>query len=317
MLIHIGLHKTASSLLQERLFCRKDHGFERPTRDRRLIHDAFVLPGPLELTPGDALDDLRRARDAATAAGRVLVISHERLSGYPSSGGFDRRSIASRLRAAFPDARILMVVREQRAMIASMYLQTVSDGSSLPIGRFLSPSEPRLLRMPGFRPDYLEYDSLLALYRELFGERNVLLLPFEQLKSDPATALARIYDHVHSERSHVAPFDPDLLRTHVNRSRPMAYQALRRYFNVATRNQISDSGLFEFETAKAEAIFRALRPVAEVLRPLDSWLKKRLAAKVAHFCEGRYGASNARLEAATGLQLAPLGYDVTAPSVRP
>ena len=53
---------------------------------------------------------------------KVPVISHERLSGYPHSGGHDSKEIAHRLAAVFPNAKVVIVIREQKSMILSNYL---------------------------------------------------------------------------------------------------------------------------------------------------------------------------------------------------
>ena len=69
-----------------------------------------MLPDPLAYDPQDARELYLPHLAAATAEGRTLVLSHERLSGYPSSGGYDRALIAERLNASFPEAKILIVL---------------------------------------------------------------------------------------------------------------------------------------------------------------------------------------------------------------
>src|SRR3546814_10931344 len=55
-----------------------------------------VLPDALAYDPARVRDKFAAARADALAHGTTLVLSHERLSGYPSSGGHDRRMIADR-----------------------------------------------------------------------------------------------------------------------------------------------------------------------------------------------------------------------------
>lgn len=307
-LIHIGFHKTGTTLLQDHLFSRTDLGFAPLADARRTIPRAFVLRGGLTPLAATLRDDLRRAHDAARAAGQTLVISHERLSGYPASGGFDQGAIAARLHAVFPQARILMLIREQRAVIASMYLQTISDGGTLPLGRFLAPAEPELLRRPGFRFDYYDYDRVITRYAGLFGADRVLALPFEALRPDADAMAQRIVDFARGAQA--APCPPGVLHQPVNAARPMALQALRRQLNKLTRNQLNEGGLLPLPVTAVEAALRPVLPLLRRLRPAEALLRRRLHAQVAQACAGHYGASNARTAALTGQDLARLGYDV-------
>jgi len=49
----------------------------------------------------------------------VPVLSAERLSGNPDSGGYDSVHVAEYLAATFPEARVLIVIREQADMLVS------------------------------------------------------------------------------------------------------------------------------------------------------------------------------------------------------
>jgi len=308
-LLHIGFHKTASSLLQQRLFDRAELGLRLLENDRRRIHDAFVLRGALEPVDPEMQAALRAEAAEAAASGLSLVVSHERLSGYPASGGFDQGMIAERLKAVFPEARVLILIREQRAMLYSMYLQTLSDGGVLGLKRFLAPPEPGLLRAPLFRFDFYDYDRVIARYQALFGAENVLVLPFEALRTAPdATARHLIAHAAGPERA--AAYAAGGLSASVNRGRPLAFQALRRVMNMALRNQLSPNGLVSVPVTHVERAVRAVLPAAEILRPLDGLLKTRMQRRIAAACAGRYAASNAETARLTGLDLSAYGYEM-------
>ena len=107
------------------------------------------------------------------------------MSGYPASGGYDSQLIADRLHRMVPRARVLIVIREQKSFLRSMYSQYVTDGGDLPLSRFLNPPEPHLNRVPGWDFDFLAYHRLIGYYRKLFGPERVLVLPFELLTREP------------------------------------------------------------------------------------------------------------------------------------
>jgi hypothetical protein len=76
----------------------------------------------------------------AEREGLLPIVSFPRLSGHPYSGGYDSRPIADRIAQVFPEARILIVIREQRSTIVSTYKQYVHAGGE---GRSSSTSSSR------------------------------------------------------------------------------------------------------------------------------------------------------------------------------
>lgn len=236
-------------------------------------------------------------------------MSHERLSGYPPSGGYDRKLIADRLAATFPEARILIVIREQVSVIASMYSQYITDGGHLPLRRFLSTPEPGLGRMPGFRWSFYEFDLLIGYYRQMFGQDRVLVLPFELLLQDPQEFASSIMGFMG-----LSP-KPLARRGSVNRRRPVPMQTVQRHVNrLLTRNELSNSGLVGIPNLSRR--FARLRPFFEAMTPatVDAWLNQRRNAELMGLIGDHYAQSNRRTSALIGIDLSALGY---APSLRP
>jgi hypothetical protein len=122
------------------------------------------------------------------------VICWGRLAGQAFSGGYDTKEIADRLKAVFPDGRIVVVVREQRSMIVSTYKQYLKAGGPSGIEAFLQPGSDQGWRIPLFEFDYFQYHLLLGYYKKLFGPDNVLALPYEELVRDRRSFLTKIGD---------------------------------------------------------------------------------------------------------------------------
>lgn len=307
-LIHIGLHKTASSFLQERIFNNESLGFRRLKDDRRKVMDAFVLSGPFDNAPQALTDCIKKERDMAAREGLTFVISHERLSGYPGSGGYDRSIIAGRLFHTFPDARVLIVVREQKSVIRSMYLQYISDGGALSFNRYITDPEPKQRRVPCFSFDFYEYDKLVEHYIRLFGRDSVLVLPYEALKATPLSAVDKLIRFSSSVTGYDAAYF--LGGGEVNSTRPFMVQWIRRVVNSMLRSQQSNYGLCTVPVKSVEGVFRRLEGIflpLKIADPLfDSSLKKRVESVVA----GRYGQSNARLQELLDIDLKSLGYEL-------
>jgi hypothetical protein len=311
MLIHIGYHKTASTALQDYVFRREDSGFACWPDDRKLVHPYLVCRSPYEPVSEDARADLQRQADEAREVGRCFVISHERLSGYFATGGFDSEAIARRLAAAFPAARVLVVVREQGAMLESFYSQYISDGGVLPFRKFMRPISQNLRRAPEFDLDYLCYDRLVACYRSLFGAERVLVLPFELLRSDPAGFVSRIGTHC-SVSVDAAAYAGGLPRT--NERRSVLVQGIIRQVNRLQRSQLNPGGLFETVPVHraGQAHSRRLSGPVDALTPgfVERAILEPRRRHIAKLIDGYYAASNARLEEMTGLALGDFGYSL-------
>jgi len=188
ILIHVGYHKTGTTWLQTGFFRDEKIGFLKPW-ESGIIRQQIVSPSEFEF-------DASRARTVLLEQSQkkdrdyVLVMSDERLSGSPHSGGYDSALIANRLAASFPEARILIVIREQNSAIYSIYHQYVRDGGAASLKNYLTPRNTA--EVPQFHFVHLEYHHLISLYYKLFGRSNVLVLPFEWLSKSPDDFLSRI-----------------------------------------------------------------------------------------------------------------------------
>lgn len=179
-LIHIGYHKTGTTWLQNHLFSRADAGFVVPFDRKTALQHALISPSPLMFDAAECRAFLRPSVDRLLAAGCIPVISSESLSGEINSGGWQAKEMADRIKSVFPDARVLVVIREQKSMILSSYTMYLRGHGLASLKDFLDPPRPAL-GQPFFSLDYLNYDRLIAYYQTLFGRDRVLALPYELL----------------------------------------------------------------------------------------------------------------------------------------
>lgn len=157
MLIHIGFHKTGTSWLQQTLFATDP--FVTPWRSREIAAQ-IILPNELSFDSAEALralEDVAESGGGSTGRELLRVLSWERLSGSPHAGGFDAAQIAGRLHEMYPDARVLIGVREQRSMTLALYRQYVRDGGGGHVAGLFVPAQPSgdptvPLRTPGVSP---------------------------------------------------------------------------------------------------------------------------------------------------------------------
>ncbi|MGB3238363.1 MAG: hypothetical protein WBB29_08710 [Geitlerinemataceae cyanobacterium] len=183
MLIHIGYPKAASTWLQNVVFSDEKAGFFAPWGlPSGEATEQFVIANAFKFSAENARQAFTAGLAEAQRRNLVPVISQETLIGSQIRGCYWGKEVADRMAATFPDAKILMVIREQKATILSSYREHIKMGETTTLDRFIGAYD----RKPGFGPpcqlDYLEYDRTIAYYHNLFGAENVLVLPFELLR---------------------------------------------------------------------------------------------------------------------------------------
>ncbi len=203
LLVHIGLHKTATSWLQENLFTRTELGFYGPAESKKrraLVKNVghFLVADESEHLINEWEFDAGAVRaslaNLEAREGIWPVVSYERLSGHPLSNGFDRQMICHRIKAVFPKARILICIREQGAIILSNYMQYLRNGGWNTPEAFLNHRPDG--RQPTTTLKFWEYHTLVSMYYNVFGRNSVLVLPYELFAREPHSYIRQISDFV-------------------------------------------------------------------------------------------------------------------------
>ena len=296
LLVHVGFHKTGTTWLQTGLFADGAAGFVRPWRTQA-IRDALVLGEPFDFNADRVRE--RFAPGLAEAAGQELVpvLSDERLSGSPHAGGHDAALVAERLAAVFPEARVLLVFREQVDAIHSIYRQYVRDGGVASLAAYLHPRRPA--EIPQFRFGHFEYYRPIRRYRELLAAERVLALPFEQLVGDPRAFVDRIL--AFSGLPTGVPYRSGARYPALG----AATLALKRWANRwLVRTALSPAAPFYVKDHER----RFERIDRYVPRRLSERLDRSGRRTIAEAVGGRYAESNRQTAELTGFDLAALGY---------
>jgi hypothetical protein len=309
VLIHIGYHKTGTNWLQRRFFSDPATGY-RWLGKRPGTHPVrrFVKDGPFEFDPGSVRAALEPMIAEAERDRLLPVISLERLSGSLVSGGHDSERIADRLHEVFPDGRILVVVREQRSLVLTTYKGYVLQGGAAPLAQFLDPPRSRGRRVPWFDDGYLEYDRLVGYYRSLFGDEQVLALPFDQFVENGRAYVVRIADFAGR------PVPPEVLdrlpyghREKVRTTSAGTLAVVRRINHFTPRTDVNPTPLLESRLARRLADGLIDR---DWLRSRSATAEERLRREVDEWAGARFAESNRRLAELTGADLGSYGWVV-------
>ena len=293
-LVHIGMPKCASTWLQKHFF-RPRNGF-REAVSPYYTYFGFVYPGSFQWT------QYRDRIDLATPDDLVPVISAEALVGNPLTGGQDGEANLHRLQAAIPEARILIVIREQESMLRSLYKLLVNFGYPYRIETVL---ENRLaVNVPTFTLQFLLYDHIIDAYQQAFGKESVLVLPYEVFKAAPGEFLEPVRQFC--EVDTVAR--PLKVNTDVreNTNRSLTSIELKRLYNrYVARTRLSMGGFADPGEISGKGNVHPWVPGF-----IERTLEQRFTRQVREKTRGYYAESNARTQSLAGLDLAAYGYQL-------
>jgi hypothetical protein len=192
VLVHIGYPKTATTWIQEFLFQPEAGMRWLGKKGRRHPVRQLVRVLPFQFDAGAFRARFEPLLKAVESEGLLPVVSFERLSGHPFSGGYDAKELSARLKDVFPDAGVLIVIREQRSMILSTYKWYVAKGGPSSLRGFLKSPRSGDRRVPWFDMQHFEYHHLIDHYRQLFGTEAVQVLAYEQFLRDPQWFVADV-----------------------------------------------------------------------------------------------------------------------------
>jgi hypothetical protein len=199
------------------------------------------------------------------------------------------------------------VIREQRTMMLSIYKQYVMRMGKDRFEFVWRDRTIRERRRPGPSREVYEYHYLIEYYQRLFGKDRVLVLPFEQLRTDAVGFVGEIMRFIGR------PAPATVTEEQENVALPSAAVAAIRYLNIVFR-MIGIGTVFAGPISDRRS--RRVRLV--VLRALGVLLPKRLSTRTdqrwrqsaLELAEGRFAESNKRTAELTGLDLGQYGYDI-------
>lgn len=312
-IIHIGLHKTATSWFQTRFY---PNLLSHRWIDRVEVRKA-LLTGAFDFDPAAA-----RLRLGLDEDPQPFVLCDEDLSGILHNGGlmtgFLARGLAERLHQLAPEAQIVILVREQVSFAAACYHQYVREGGTGSPARYLFPEQYRHLskvrpfKTPRFDVSQLDATGLISHYDKLFGPENVHVFAYEQFAREAGAFLAQFKGRLKIEGG------PANAGHAVNASYRRGLLPLARMFNLFTERSVADKRLIlhipYWYAARKHLLARLNRLSLFGGRLTPDEL---FGADAAAWLRGRFAEANRQLERRIGVPLAPLGYALDAPPVDP
>lgn len=302
MLVHIGYHKTATSFLQKRVFSQ-DGLFSLPwgAQSGQAV-EYFVLTHSERFSPSEIrqnfIDQLPDDDDT------VAVISHEALSGQPTKGRYYADRVAMRIHETFPEARIVIGIREQKKLLASLYYQYVKMGGTDPITKFIKTPTHRAGFRPTVRLDHFEYDLMLQLYQRHWKREDILVLPMEALESDHDRYVGQLLEFAGRPEDRIAPRDA------VNIRRSGVAMRMERAFNRILPPPNPRPERYRDYPLAYRLKNRTLKVLERVVpsQTLDQIEHTKIVKHIENVVGDYFQDSNRRLAEMAGLDLKALGY---------
>ena len=296
LLIHIGFFRTASTFLQKRVFPIIDDSFKFE-HNLRLILDNLVYANSLTFNQKKTIPIFKEYLSNK----KIKILSYECLSGHPYSGGINQNEILQRLKVMFPNSSILIIFREQRDHIKSIYKKYIREGGKKKIDYFLDKKQS--IHNISFKKRYLNYFDIISKYKEKFGNDKVLALPFELLKYEPINFVSQITDFL-DIKINIQKIKFEKL----NESSKFGFFEIERLINkIHARDPILDLNKNNNKNLK---YYNIIKYVINSVIP-DFILKKtelRLEQKIDYFCKNYFCLNNLRLQKELKLDLKKYGY---------
>ena len=212
--IHIGLPKTASTLLQTLVFPNIEGvtHISRPYTQENHAFNKLQYADDSLYDPEELRSELRYILGARTSD-TPLLISDELLSGTPFYNFLNRGLIAHRLAEVLPQSEIILFLRGQRSIIRSLYNQYVKlgwctdeldshfisqPGPGFSLREFLAGNRSWNIRnryishRSYMNQQHFLYYELVRFYKHTFGKVHVFL--YEDLATEPHSILGKLAD---------------------------------------------------------------------------------------------------------------------------
>lgn len=302
ILFHIGYHKCGSTLLQRQLF--KRHPQIKYVSRRHYAH---------EILNCNALD-----RDYTIFDRHIentflnnIVFSCEEFLGNFHNGGLNgnfTKLFLTELVDTYPESKFLIVIRNHKDLISSIYGQYIKEGGSLSEKRFLFNNMREFrYRGPGFCFDLFKYARIIEFMLSIVPVENLKVILFEDLVED--------YEHVTTDICQFINVEPD-----VSISQRMENEALSRkglqimkFLNLFCEGDVlQGEKMFNLKKQRTNKNARLSR--LRYISFLDRVILKKLSSKyklkkeTQQFIDEYFAGDNVILENLLSRQLTSKGY---------
>lgn len=237
--LHLGIHKTASTFLQKDIFSQFKGIMTYVPRDELVEFKKYILyTCDFEFKPSEALKIFTHTVRSRASS---VIISDEEFYANPYISIMDRKRNFDRIKLVFgSELYCIIFLREQRALIKSLYNQYVKTGGSAKFRDFIYYQKHPV----NFSLSYLKYDCYIEYISNSIGHEKFQIILFEEFEKNKIDVLKEImsfigYNHTFSDK-------PQKIR--INKSVPEKNLSTFRFWNKIIKSPKQPYLFFSFRT---------------------------------------------------------------------
>jgi hypothetical protein len=309
--IHIGFPKCASTSLQRGFFAKcpcldfvgRDDNWQKnvPSHHLPLLQlgtlDEVHYQRNRQQIEDSLLGSFREGDFTRVLSDEILVSGRRPyLRTIPVA---DPQLVADRLHSLFPEAEILMIIRNQVTFLESMAAQLIRNNKvRLDLDDFYTLQRRHAEQGCGSFFDLPDYYAIFDLYEQTFGKGRVHVILLEDLGRKPLETMSQLIEWMGlTQRVHPEDYLPE--RQNTRATHLELYEAkYRKYYKKALN-------------CVPLPLRRAVTVPAKKFLARMTTIKYTFSPEQLAFLDSFYGPGNEKLEAATGCALAAAGYPVT------
>ncbi|OGU60046.1 MAG: hypothetical protein A2X64_07575 [Ignavibacteria bacterium GWF2_33_9] len=209
IILHVGLQKTATTFIQLNIFPSLKNSYSTFYEDKNFYNTPF---GEL-LIEINEIDKANQFHLSKIIEYRIkienfinekevqnIIISCEDLVGiiqliYNNKEYFNNEKFSNILKAVMPESKIFLVIRNQADWVESLYNQhIIKQNRFLKFNEFIGYKNTKFIQGKYLDINKLDWHKLVKTYNHLFGDKNVLVLPYEMFKANPKLFLEKFYN---------------------------------------------------------------------------------------------------------------------------
>jgi hypothetical protein len=191
VVLHVGLHKTGTTFLQQNVFPLIDPlavAFN-PTGITEAIRSVYRSNYRSDVVEKES----RTIGKIVQESNRPVLVSYEVMSGSPWVNYADLDKMVDVLQKSFGSATIVVLLRNQIDWLISLYREGLKDGVSASPAKFFDPGKcsSKSHWHEGVESCEFDFAKIVDTYESRFGPEHTKVLFYETLHSDPHRFLDR------------------------------------------------------------------------------------------------------------------------------
>ena len=235
LIIHLGIHKTASTFFQKKIFNNLNGYLYFNRNSLQKFKDYILYTDEFYFDKEIAFDFFSSAIDRRE---ENIIISDEDFYGLPFSGGTNRKRNLDRLLETFKgkmDVKFIIFFREQDSLLNSLYLQYIKTGGTASPKSFMNSIKPPVF----IQTSYFKYDKYIQYISNRIGEKSICYLFYEDFKVNKNSVISEIELFLETSSTNVQQSNKKS-----NHSINYRFTSTIRFLNKFTKSYKNPNGSF-------------------------------------------------------------------------